>query len=195
MVLAPPTLTLEQFLTQPETKPAQEYIEGAISPKPMPQGRHSRLQAKLCAAINQAAETEAIAAAFPELRCTCGDIAPQGQAQRSLVPDIAVFRWARIPFTAEGDVCDRFSLAPDWTIEILSTDQSPNRVIGNILYLMRHGTELGWFIDPEDRSILVFTSQQEPELFTGAMALPCLPDIPLSLTATQVFRWLQMAKG
>jgi len=44
MVLAPPTLILEQFLTQPETKPAQEYIQGTISP--MPQGRHSRLQAK-----------------------------------------------------------------------------------------------------------------------------------------------------
>ena len=76
-------LTLEEFLKLPETKPASEYINGEIIQKPMPKGRHSRLQGKVCNSINQVAEDEKIAYAFPELRCTFGG--------RSIVPDIAVF--------------------------------------------------------------------------------------------------------
>lgn len=68
------TITLEKFLQLPETKPAQEYINGKISPKPEPKGRHSRIQYKLCAAINQVAEDPKIAFAFPELRCSFGGL-------------------------------------------------------------------------------------------------------------------------
>lgn len=78
-----PSLTLEEFLQLPETKPASEYINGEIIPKPMPKGKHSRLQLKLCNGINDIAESEKIAYAFPELRCSFGN--------RSIVPDIAVF--------------------------------------------------------------------------------------------------------
>ncbi|MFW6316667.1 MAG: hypothetical protein ACOC1Z_06205 [Cyanobacteriota bacterium] len=34
------TFTRLEFLRQPETNPPQEYIEGKIIPKPMPQGEH-----------------------------------------------------------------------------------------------------------------------------------------------------------
>ena len=47
MTAIAPSLSLEAFLQQPERKPYQEYIEGQIIPKPMPQGRHSRIQQKL----------------------------------------------------------------------------------------------------------------------------------------------------
>jgi Uma2 family endonuclease len=77
-----PQLGLEEFLKLPETKPASEFVNGEITQKPMPQGEHSRLQGKLCTAINQIAETAKIAYAFPELRCTF--------AGRSIVPDISV---------------------------------------------------------------------------------------------------------
>ena len=39
------TLTLEEFLQQPDTKPASEYIDGQIIQKPMPKAdaqRYSR---------------------------------------------------------------------------------------------------------------------------------------------------------
>lgn len=78
-------LTLEEFLTLPETKPAGEFINGRILTKPMPKTRHSRLQGKLASTINHVVEEQQIAYAFPELRCTFGG--------RSIVPDIAVLRW------------------------------------------------------------------------------------------------------
>ena len=64
------TLTLEEFLKLPETKPASEYINGKVVQKPMPPGKHSKLQGKLVTAINQVVEGQKIALAFPGLRCT-----------------------------------------------------------------------------------------------------------------------------
>ena len=104
--------TLEEFLKFPETKPASEYIEGAIVQKPMPKGKHSWLQLMLCNCINERAKERKIACALPELRCSFG--------RRSLVPDVAVFLWPRIPFEADGEVPNDFLLPPDWTLEILS---------------------------------------------------------------------------
>jgi Uma2 family endonuclease len=179
------SLTLEEFLKLPETKPASIYINGEIIQKPMPKGKHSRLQLRLCNSINDVAEGLHVAYAFPELRCSFGI--------RSIVPDVAVFNWSRIPFAADGEAPNDFLLPPDWTIEILSPEQSSNRVTGNILYCLDHGCQLGWLIDPEDRSILVFRPNQQPELLQGDERLPVLAGIDLELTVAQVFGWLKMS--
>jgi Uma2 family endonuclease len=180
-----PTLSLEEFLKLPETKPVSEYLSGEIFQKPMPKGKHSRLQLKLCNNINENTESQKIAYAFPELRCTFGT--------SSIVPDIAVFKWSRIPFDSDGEVPNDFLLYPDWTIEILSPEQGSNRVIGNILDCLQHGCQLGWLIDPGDRSILVFTPGQQPELFQGSDRLSVLEDVHLELTADRIFSWLKMS--
>lgn len=177
-------ITLEEFLKLPETKPASEYINGEIIQKPMPKGRHSRLQGKLCATVNQVAEEQKIAYAFPELRCSFGG--------RSIVPDVAVFQWRRIPFTVDNEVPDNFELPPDLTVEILSPEQKATKVIGNILHCLKYGSRLGWFIDPDDLSILVFLPEQQPVLLQGEDSLPVLPEIELALTVNQVFGWLKM---
>lgn len=186
MVATTVNITLEKFLNLPETKPANEYIDGKIIQKPMPKGRHSSLQSELCTNINQTAKTRKIAYAFPELRCTFGD--------RSIVPDVAVFKWQNIPFSLEGQILDDFKLPPDWTIEILSPDQKPNKVIGNVLYCLKYGCQLGWFIDPDDLNILTFLPNQQPELMQGSDHLPILEGLDLELTVEQVFDWLLMGK-
>jgi len=86
----------------------------------MPKGKHSRLQ-RLCNAINVVAESRKIAYAFPELRCSFGT--------RSIVPNVAVFEWS-IQFDADGEAPNDFLMHPDWMIEILSPEQSSNRVQG-----------------------------------------------------------------
>ncbi|MEA5621055.1 Uma2 family endonuclease [Cronbergia sp. UHCC 0137] len=179
------SLSLEEFLKLPETKPVSEYINGNIILKPMPKGKHSRLQLKLCNSINDVTESEKIAYAFPELRCSFGI--------RSIVPDVAVFNWPRIPFAADGEAPNDFLLSPDWTIEILSPEQNSNRVIDNILYCLNHGCQLGWLIDPQDRSILIFRPNQQPELLRDDVRLPVLMGINLELTVTQLFGWLKMS--
>ncbi len=177
-------LTLDMFLELPETKPASEYINNRIIQKIMPKGRHSRLQGKLCQEINQISELPKLAYAFPELRCTFDG--------RSIVPDIAVFEWQNIPFLADGEIPDNFNLAPDWIIEILSPDQNANQVIGKILHSIQHGSKLGWFLDPRDRSILTFRSNQQAVLMVNSDRLPSLETIPLEITVEGLFSWLKM---
>ena len=181
---SPKPLTLEEFLKLPETKPASVYINGEIIQKPMPKTRHSRLQAKFTTNINHITEEKQLAYAFPELRCTFGG--------RSIVPDVAILRWNQIEFDEEGEPVDDVLVAPDWTIEILSPEQSSNRVTGNILHCLSHGCQLGWLVDPDDKSILVFLPNQQPQLFKGSDKLTVLDGIDLELTAEQVFAWLKM---
>jgi Uma2 family endonuclease len=176
-------ITLEDFLQLPETKPASDYINGVIYQKPMPQGEHSRLQARLISLINQLGEPQNLTSAFPELRCTFGGSA--------IVPDIAVFEWHRIPRKPNGRVENRFTIAPDWTIEILSPDQSATRVIQKIMLCLNHGTKLGWLIDPEEESVIIFQPNQNPEVKNGDDTLPGLSVLTdWQLTAQDLFGWL-----
>jgi Uma2 family endonuclease len=184
MVAITSSLTLEQFLQRPETKPASEFFQGEVVQKPMPQGEHSTLQGELCDRINQVAKPQQIAYAFPELRCTLGG--------NAIVPDVAVFRWGRIPRQASGRVANRFELHPDWAIEILSPEQSQTKVLEKLLYCSEHGTEIGWLIDPDVDSILTVDADQRVQILSGNRSLPILSEIPLSLTVEQVFGWLSL---
>ena len=184
MSIATQPLTLEDFLKLPETTPASEFINGDIVQKPMPQGEHSRLQFKFCAVVNEVTEPQKIAMAFPELRCTFG-----GDA---IVPDVAVFLWERILVHPSGRIVNRFEIHPNWSIEILSPDQSQTKVLGKLLHCSQHGTELGWLIDPEDESILVVFPEQRVQLLRGTAQLPILSGIALELTVEQVFSWLTL---
>lgn len=177
-------MTLEDFLKLPKTKPASEYVNGEIIRKPMPKARHSRLQGKLIDAVNRVTEENQVAYAFPELRCTFGG--------HSIVPDLAVLRWEPIQFDRHGEPIDDVLIPPDWTIEILSPEQSSNRVTGNILHCLKQGCKLGWLLDPEDRSILLFQPEKQPELCQGKHELRVGDGIELNLTVDRVFDWLKM---
>lgn len=185
-MLTAQNLTLEEFLKLPETKPASEYIDGEIIQKPMPQGKHSRLQGELVININAVVKTSKIAYAFPELRCTFGG--------RSIVPDVTVFAWDRIPVDEEGDIENTFKTYPDWTIEILSPDQSITKVMRNILHCLEYGTRLGWLIDPEQKSVIAFPAQQQPQfLDSSEQVLPVLDLIPdLEIKICDLFSWLKL---
>ncbi|NJL55246.1 Uma2 family endonuclease [bacterium] len=178
-------LPLEKFLQLPETKPVQEYIDGRIDTKPMPKGKHSTIQTFLVAAINQVSIPQKRACAFAELRCTFGG--------RSLVPDLSVFTWQKIPINDQGEIEDTFSLPPDWTIEILSPDQSSTRVINNILFCLDQGSDLGWLIDPQERLVMSFLPQQQPRSYQDETLLPVLPSLTdLQLSAATIFSYLSL---
>ncbi len=177
-------LSLEEFLKLPEQKPAYEYINGKPHQKPMPRGKHSLLQTRLSALINRVAEPQQAAFALTELRCSFGG--------RSLVPDIAVFAWENIPLDETGDIADRFSIPPDWTIEILSPQQPQTRVIDNILFCLNSGTELGWLIDPDETTILVFRAGEQPQLQRNDDKLPGLSHVKgWEISVNQVFDLLK----
>jgi Uma2 family endonuclease len=178
-------LSLEEFLGLPETTPASEYIDGKIVHKAMPQGKHSILQRELSFALTLALKPERIAQAFPELRCTFGG--------RSIVPDIAIFRTQRIPRDHDGQVANVFNLHPDWTIEILSPQQSQTKVIRNILHCLDNGTEMGWLLDPEESFIFVYKADKSVQLFENVEVVLPVPEFAkaVQLKVSEIFNWLK----
>lgn len=183
-IAAPSALNLQQFLKLPEIEdsPAWEFINGEVVQKPMPGGKHSRLQARLVGAINA---VDSPYEAFPELRCTFGN--------RSIVPDLAVVNRDRIPVDENGDILSKgIEFAPEWVIEILSPEQSQMKVTRKILHSLRHGSQMGWLIDPDERVVLVYRSDSLPDEVVGDAIIPCLID--LKLTVDQMFDWLRIKK-
>ncbi|MEA5601295.1 Uma2 family endonuclease [Nostoc sp. UHCC 0252] len=176
-------ISVEEFLQLPETKPASEYFNGQVHQKTMPQGKHSTLQIELASAINQVAKPKKLAYAFTELRCTFSGL--------SIVPYIAVFEWERIPLDAKGSIANKFEIPPDWIIEILSPEQSPNRVIRKITFSIQNGAKLGWLLDSADESIVIFEPNKLPELKEQQDILPVLSVLEnWQLTVADVFSWL-----
>ena len=185
MVVLSSNFSLTEFLQLPETKPASEYINETIYQKPMPQGKHSRIQTRLSTEINQVSESEQKALALTELRCTFGG--------RSLVPDIAVFEWSRLVVDEYGEIANKFEIYPDWIIEILSPDQFPNRVIDKIIFCINHGTKLGWFIDSNDKSVMVFQPNKLPEVKYHNDKLTVLNVLAnWQIMPADIFSWLKV---
>ncbi|MBD1885168.1 Uma2 family endonuclease [Microcoleus vaginatus] len=187
-IQSPSKISLEEFLLLPETKPASEYVDGQIYQKAMPQGKHSTLQIKFSSAINQVGKPQKLAFAFPELRFTFGEGA--------VVPDLAVFEWSRIPLNSQEEIENKFEIAPDWIIEILSPDQSSTRVIKKILFCLKNKTKLGWLIDPEEKLVLVFKPQQQPEAKENQDILPVLDVLSdLQISAADLFGLLSFDRA
>ena len=78
-------------------------------------------------------------------------------------------------------------------IEILSPEQSPNRVINKIIFSIQHQTKLGLFIDPNDRSVMVFQPNQLPEVKYDNDIIPVLNVLgDWQLRVEDIFSFLQV---
>jgi Uma2 family endonuclease len=182
--IKPPTL--EQFLALPETKPASEYIAGNIIQKPMSQGKHSLLQLELIFFINSILRKPGIAIAFPELRCTIGG--------RSILPDVVILEHKNIPKDDDGEISNVVTTAPNWVIEILSPDQSTTKVIKNIIHCLECGTEVGWLIDPAEKTIFIYQRDKQVQIIDILelqLLVPTFAD-SVKLTAEEIFNWLKL---
>lgn len=176
--------SLEDFLKLPEEKPALEFFDGQIYQKPMPKCQHSILQFGIASAIHQLTKPEKIAYTFPELCCTF--------AGRSIVADVAVLTWEHIDFNSTGEVTDDVLVPPNWIIEILSPDQNSGLVIRKILFSLEQGGQLGWLIDPPDRSVVAFYPDRLPKSLQGSDPLLVLQGIPWSTTVDDLVSSLRL---
>ncbi len=147
MTVTSETLTLEQFMELPEEKPPLEYFEGSVAAKMSPKLQHSALQSELVQRINRYAQPGKLARAFTELRTTF--------AGASCVPDVAVYRWERIPRDSSGELVNDVFEPPDAAIEIVSPGQSTSSVVRRCLWYVEHGVQLALAVDPADKSVLV----------------------------------------
>jgi len=148
MVTARQRLTLEEFLRLPEEKPALEYFDGRVTQKVSPKGRHSTLQYTAAEFVNLRSRPARLAFAFTELRTSWSGT--------SLVPDVSVYRWDRIPRDGDGDVADDFVEPPDVAIEILSPGQSLRAMDERCRWFVANGVAVALAVHPRRRTVKVF---------------------------------------
>jgi Uma2 family endonuclease len=154
MVVAQRRMMLEEFLALPERKPALEFEDGVVTKKVSPKGVHSVLQGELYERLTDFGRLRKLARAFTELRVTFGG--------NSYVPDLCVFRLARIPKTAAGEVADDFTEPPDIAVEIVSPRQGVTALVRRCLWYVDNGVQVALLVDPKDRSALLFHPGEQP---------------------------------
>lgn len=145
---------------------------------------HSRLQKRLTLEIESVLLKARIAEAFPELRCVFGG--------RAIVPDISVFQIHHLPQDSNGEIANLFEIPPDWIIEILSPDQDVKYLMTKILHCLDHGCQMGWIIDPEDRTILTYPHNDRSRCFSQAETIVPVPDWAkaFQISIGELFGWL-----
>ena len=143
-----PIMTLEEFLTLPEEKPALEYADGVIEQKVAPQTFHGRMQYKFAEWVNLYAEPRQLAMAFTETRSTFGG--------RSYVPDVGIYSWARLPRQSSGKLLAAFRTPWSVAVEVVSPEQSRRNLEDKCRWYVTHGVALALLIDPDREDVVRF---------------------------------------
>jgi len=183
-------LTLEEFLQRPEIdgSPVQEFIDGRIAYKAIPQLRHALVTIRMCRAFDAFAEPRGIGESFPELRCN--------YLGRSIVPDVVFLLDEHIEYDENDELTDRVDYPPDIHVEIVSPGQSLKVCREKLLHSASHGCSLGLFIDPERKFVEVYRPGVEVEQLPADGAILGDPVLPgFRLEVSEVFGWLKRRRS
>jgi Uma2 family endonuclease len=186
MAITERRMTLDEFAALPEAEPALELEpDGTITQKVSPKRQHSALQLGLGKLIDGFAGPKKLARAFPELRMTIG--------AASYVPDLAVYRWDRIPRNADGEVTDDPPEPPDIAVEIVSPEQSVTALVRKCLWYVAHGVQISLLVDPGDRSVLLFRAEAAPRVLRDADQIEVADVLPgFTLSIAELFGTLRL---
>ncbi|HYU17562.1 MAG TPA: Uma2 family endonuclease [Chloroflexota bacterium] len=185
MAISEKRLTLEEFLKLPEEKPALEFEDGVVAQKVSPKGQHGRLQFKFAQLIERLAEPDRRAMVFTELRSTYGG--------SSLVPDISVYRWDRLPRGPGGRVGDDFVTPPDIAIEIASPGQRQSALVRRCRWYVEHGVPIALLVEPRDDTVSRFRPGLREQMLRGSDRIDLDEVLPgFQLTVQELFDSLSL---
>ena len=177
-------LSLAEFLALPEEKPALEYVDGEVIQKGSPKFRHVRLEYGLANLINGFAVPRRLASAESELRVNFG--------VRSVVPDVSIFAWDRIPEDEYGEVQDDVFISPDVAVEVRSPGQLVRDQIERCRWYVANGVRVSLFVNTQSRYVRTFSGDVESEPLRGSDRVDLGDVIPgLSFTVDELFAALR----
>jgi len=111
---------------------------------------------------------------------------------RVRAPDVSFIRWKDMPgrrFPREKIA----SLTPDLAVEVLSEGNTEAEMDRKLREYFESGTRLVWLVDPDDRSVRVYTSPRKPTLLSESESLSggkVLPGFVLSIRT-----WFERAES
>lgn len=185
MAITERRLTLDEFLALPEESPALELIDGVVRQKVAPQWLHGLLQIRVGPLINEYALPRKLAVAFSEIR--------EAHGRDSLVPDIGVYRWERIPRTATGRLTNAPPIPPDIAIEIISPGQTVAEMIDKGRRYLDHGARIVVIVDPGPETVTLLHAGGGPTTLRGEDRIDLEAVLPgFELTVRALFDTLQL---
>jgi len=172
-------ITLEQFLSLPESDESFELIDGEVVVKMSPKFFHSRLTSTFWAELSGWAggRGQVVIEWSVVLRRKGQDWVP--------VPDLLYVSYDRLA----KDWCEDAPcpVLPELVIEIVSPDQTFNLLSRKALDYLSAGIDRVWVVFPPMRSVTVFFADRPPETYRGDRLITdeLFPD--LAVTVEQFF--------
>jgi Uma2 family endonuclease len=83
------------------------------------------------------------------------------------IPDVAYVSWARIP-GGRVPTTPIPQLAPDLAVEVLSPSNTIREMERKRREYFESGVRLVWIVDPDARTVAVYTEPENPKIFTEA---------------------------
>lgn len=163
----PPSLTLEEYLAQPEEAPYSEYIDGEVRPKPMPTEDHGALTIEIGGLLREYNGRDRKYYIGGEVRHIARD------RGRVYIPDVhATLHSRRVPGQNPVEV------PPDLAVEILSPDDRATDVLGKVNFYLSIGVRAVWLVDPMQRTVTIhrpdapMLALHDGDIISGGDVLP-----------------------
>ncbi len=147
--VTPPLVSVEEYL-RTSYKPACEYRDGVLHPKPMPTWKHGVIQGQLWSLIRSAAKGFTVSS----------EASVRINPQTYLIPDLAVQRRTEFegPYpTKPIHLC----------VEIMSPEDRLVKVLEKCNEYLEWGVPTTWIIDPENRRAWQFEAWPPEEIKSG----------------------------
>lgn len=165
-------MTLEEVRQlNPDEQPG-ELVRGVFVPMSRPTIRHGFVTAKVVFILMRYLEQNPIG----QVVCNDAGFVLEQQPDTLRGPDVGVILKERIP--PEGLPDDWWEGAPDLAVEIVSRSQTAHDLAKKALEYLQAGTKMVWVIDPESRTVAVYTPPDhirilgESETLDGGDVLP-----------------------
>lgn len=178
------SLTLAEFLVQPEGDVIYEWVNGQAIPKfsnaeMSPKFFHSSITGALFTLLNQSAQQQG------RVRIEWAVSLMKANQPWVPVPDLTYVSYDRLP--ADWSKDEACPVAPELAVEIISLGQTFGEMTEKATDYLAAGICCVWVVDPRAKSITVFLPDTLPKTYRGSRAIePAL--LPgLSLTPQQVF--------
>lgn len=93
------------------------------------------------------------------------------------IPDVAFVAWDRLP-NRQVPLAKVPEVVPNLAVEVLSEGNTRREMERKLKEYFLAGVELVWFVDPEERTVTVFTSPDESDTLTAKHTLTGDPVLP-----------------
>ena len=178
-------LTIQEFLSLPESDTIYELVDGAALPKykneqMSPKFFHGSTTGSLFILLSKWAQEKGRVVIEWSVRLT------KNQQDWIPVPDLTYVSYQRLPIDWLKD--EPCPVIPELVIEIISSGQTFGDMIEKNTYYLQAGIDLVWVVDTVSQTITVLTSSSLPTTFRNQEIInhKLLPD--LQITPEEVFK-------